>query len=272
MTDIYAEITRALEQGQSGVSGVELNLAPVNGAVPSTVLLNVAMERHRSVVWVVSLFPFSMRPINGIQDMNVALQPLLRARVQWGNGKASDDALIDYPRAGCTFAVSGAFVRVSVEFPVPPLAFIGVQAQPTVGGMVAGAAQRDGVTRPVWLTDPFQTLDVTEPSPVNGATFAVPRRARGYRVFMWNPNADGEAFETLTPCIVEQNNAAWGTLGREFVSGQNTLGGGYGESLSASRGQVSPLHPATSQLFIYPAVPLAEGSYRVGVQWEMDLA
>ena len=272
MTDIYAEITRALELGQSGVSGVELNLTPVGGALPSTVLLNVAMERHRSVAWVVSLFPFSMAPVGGVQSMNVALQPLLRARVQWGNGKASDECLVDYPRAGCSFAVSGAFVRVSVEFPTPPIAFLPGQTQPRVGGMVAGAAQRDGVTRPVWLTTPFQALDVTEPSPVNGASFEVPPRARGFRVIMWNPHVESEAFETLTPCIAEQFDTVWTTLSREFVSGGITLGGGMAESMPTSRAQVIPLHPATSVVLVYPSVVLAEGAYRVAIQWEMDLA
>lgn len=254
----------ALQTGQSGSQNVTITENAVQ-------LVQLQMPPHMPLPWVVNLFAMSCVPLNGTQDIGLPNQFYLRARVQWGNDKAQEEALIDYPRAGCSFVVNSSLLRVSVEWPKPALAYIGPQVFPTLGGMAVPGI-RESSQRPTWLTMPPQTVTFDETGLAAPASFPVPARARGYRVFVANVGNDPLTPMELQPSDIcaAQVNAAGDMLQVEIVAGSGAAQ--VRESLPTSRGQASSLLPGTSVVYVYNTAVVLGRSALVSLQWEMDLS
>lgn len=172
--DKLRELAHAYATGQAGAQGVTLT----STAPP---LVNIALPDWAAETFVLALMPLA--PVNTAAFVNPSpttlYNPLLQVRLQWGNSKAMQDALVDYPTSGVKLQVSGSQIRAFVEYRNPPV--VTPAGPDIVVGAILTPGVRDTSAPPPFWTSISQVVDHTLLG--NTVDIPVPPHARAYRLF-----------------------------------------------------------------------------------------
>lgn len=282
-------IREAMRRGQTGFRG------PAPSLFGTQVLTVIMADPDESVPWIITLTSQVMTtpvafgaaglpPDNTVQTaFNAATatpagQPpeafasvfnLLGGyvRVTWGLGNAMERAYVDYPFGGCTIQVTGSFVRV--ELP-PNRVIVASAATPSYGGFVAPAIAGRQLGRPNTLTSGTVNLVA-----LNGThSFAVPPRARGYRLYTDAlPPASlsqgltviQQSFQSSLATVTFDDDSAFVFQG-DLVS----AAGSPGVQMHAQDTSYQDLDPRTEFVQLNNLNPTQALS--VGVVWQLDLS
>jgi len=293
-TRLEAAVREAMARGQTGFKG------PAPSLFGQQVLSVVMPAQDESVPWIITLcaqqyasgsLPVTplLPPSNTVQTgfnlgtASPAGQPPESfaasgggfalggpyVKVYWGLGNATEYAYVDYPFGGCTIQVTGSIVRV--ELP-PNRVIVASASVPQYGGFVVPAIAGRQMGRPNTLTTATQFLNFSGGT----ATFAVPPRARGYRLYT-------DSVLGLVTRGISVFQQSWQGFAQTIVVDDDSATPGFqgdivgsfaspGVQLHAQDTSFQDLDPRTELLNLVNLNSTLGQTFSVGVVWQLDLS